>query len=472
MFEPITLSHKNVGFKDDFKTVDKMSRLINSLGVEIISKKINRSGFLDEIATTKKIMLELENLITERFGFNARILVNENTSAGVMNIITKHDDTLYPANARVWGYIKQFLNANCKDNPKCIVNTKKDIRSEDDIVKVLVQQDKNVKAIEKELGSGLLIDFENRKIKNLPEHYVVVFSIDFVSILKELSLTDREMTAVILHEVGHVMTKFYNMNRTYRHVTGLLNRFLENVNTSNNSIDYMKVFAKSELQMEVNDKPETFLIDFAANMMIKSNSDDVVSATDAEHQADVFATGFGLSFELSSAVVKLNKYYRQNEFAIVLYSALYVASIVSIIAIIISGAAAAGLAFTASFIYVLMVTVLGKQIESIVNKKSSEKTYDELPRRIKRIRNELIKNMEKMDSLTRSRNLEELLLIEDMIVTSTKGQKFVSKLFDNLPWTKGKTNHRALLEILEDLQANDIAVARAMLLNELKNNKR
>ncbi len=469
---PSMLSYKEIGFTDNFGFVPKASALINGLRREIITHKIARSIHLDTIASTKEIIVKFENLIHERFGFNNRILVNNIGIASVINVTSRHDHTLYPNNSKLWTHIKEYLNENCSDNPSCIIGDKSNL-SKTNMLSILKQQDINVNNIEAELGKGLKIDFKNRKILNLPESYVVIFDFDFVKFLMDSKMEDEELVAIILHEIGHVMEVFFNLNRTSINASGVLRTFLYNVNSETNSISSMRVYARENLGLDSKDTDDkTFIIDFAAVVMMRNNKHDVISYSDAEHLSDMFASGFGLSFQLGTALKKLNDETRRQKAMVWIFAGIFTGLTLGILGALIAGASGALVGFSYGFLYSIITSTLGGVIGTLTEGGSTGRTYDNIDRRLYRIRNQMVINLNVggYSAEQKAVIIKEIDILEGMVM-EVHHSKIIPKIYDKLPWKSGKANHRALIEAIEDIQSNSIIIAREKIMLELNKKK-
>jgi len=241
-----------------------------------------------ELEEIKKL---LENAISSRFGFNVGIMY-----------------------APTFGIIPIF---NTEIRPSILKNLKKTKTISKTVYKNFI---KNIKKfIEFSKKNMLILDLEKARIENMPKDIKLTMLFDFDAVANNPipqeymitheimgQLTPKEVTAVLLHEIGHVFTllEMYNM---VNHVTI---RLLEALFT-NNKKEIKKlglVFDKDnpEYVKRKENKEFIFRIVEEADKKLKDIrlSKEGTEANDSEYEADAFAVRFGYGKYLLSALVK------------------------------------------------------------------------------------------------------------------------------------------------------------------------
>lgn len=338
---------------------------------------------------------------------------------------------------------------------------------------VVIKYIENIESITKVMKTdGIVVDTKKAKIHGLPDDYKVSMLADFRAFYV-FDLSVREVVAIMMHELGHLFT---HIEYSYRQVDAtavLLDTLHTNIKQKNkNYKEALKIAFEYATGNKLDEKFKS-LDTVPATVYAITNFDksivesSVHSFTDSEQLADQFATQFGLGTELTSALSKLNRtstdilymsiyFYRTSK------AMLCIILVMGIILMLLGfGLVALGVAALLTIFNVLLTYVLNFLFRRSYT--TFEMTYDEIKRRLHRIRNDAIR-------IIRTSNLEkeasEALLyqidyIAEEMENVTNERKSIiekvlisfSKHFNNLH--NVKTTER----LLEDLQENNLHVA-------------
>lgn len=141
------------------------------------------------------------------------------------------------------------------------------------------------------------------------KHYLII---DFV-LMQSLGITPMELTAIIMHELGHAfdgLEEHYRISRTNRAIYDIL------IDLNNNKVDnakykYRHFFSKEYFDKsttDVKDVREDFATELAHTYLGEIGSQlqhNKYNETNYENMSDTFATRFGLGKDLVSALDKL-----------------------------------------------------------------------------------------------------------------------------------------------------------------------
>ena len=157
---------------------------------------------------------------------------------------------------------------------------------------------------------GIRLDVKNGKILGrFAKECFIYVSVDFVSFFNKRAVTDKEVLAIMLHEVGHNFFRLETASKIYADVFLLNNVIIENYEKSPTEI--LNIFYKeAKMEKDKDAKPKnvaSVVISAAADILTgqKRGKNDTRLATTNEQYADEFAGRFGLSSELISGLNKV-----------------------------------------------------------------------------------------------------------------------------------------------------------------------
>ena len=485
----IDLKTEMIDIQRDDAEIAQFERVVG----ELITS-VKQEGYTDynkayNNPSIRNLVHQMEQIIANRFGFPSVVIVPDdtftwwntapkhvnNTIVGNINGIVdawKTDIRDYEAMFREY---EESTNDMTMSNPDVMSSNIEEVKA----LALCRGALDSINAITKELNSfGIVVDRKNAKFKNLPKDYVVYLSCDIVN---SVGMTAREFTAVMIHEIGHA---FSGLEYTYRSVNNtsvLLDTFLENVQNRNKSVkeslliayktayspsDVDQIKDKNTLSLYIHIMTTTFRYTMGSMTpsQIHNNNDD-------EALADQFAGRFGYGDDLAKGVIKGRVKYHNG-----IYGSILCAAVISLL-VAVAGILIPGLLFVFAFISgVLLGYVLWEGYRIFFEWGEYRWSgYDDFNRRMKRIRNELVRQIRHYKDQpaivkTILKQIEELDGIEKLANTAIGQNLFnkfrspISKILDLISSPRRKAiSIKHVEQIQEDLNANELYVASAKL---------
>lgn len=363
---PVALETIDYQYKDSFP--NEVEKLVSSIYSDIEKKTYEDTAKLVGESYDVK---SLEKLFMSRLGLNVKF--------------SPYLDIVSPA-AIIPFFSDYFRNVNEPDGIVFGVKLKKAIAEFENIHK---EREKMLKAIHNRKG------FVNTKLAKVGGYLSDVrhtLIIDFFS-LCNYRLTSGEVTAVILHELGHAFNGLEDHNKletTNRAILDVLNdiydKKVEHVDYVFKNKATQKEFenasmSNSKVQMDFCSEVANEYLGVVKTQMMNGKYDE----TNFENMADSFATRFGRGRDL---VTGLDKIYRATGQVLPNSKGLYLA-ILTIESLLLAG-------------LFLTVPVLGAMVFTIYmvgffTAGSDTMTYDFPIDRYNRVRNTLINGMKRLD---------------------------------------------------------------------------
>jgi len=249
------------------------------------------------------------------------------------------------------------------------------------------------------------VDLKKAKVYGLPKNLKAILYIGFDTVFKDKSMTDKEIAAVLLHELGHDFTFLYYNNKNIHMSVTLTEQILKTLNNPPETKQEIKS-ATDRFKQIVEDYKK--YMDELGN--ISEFHQETFKVRDVEIEADSFATRFGLGAELASGLQKLVKpilYYTPKIMLMML-----IANSVLLIEILVSAilkgnitfllASIKGLLIYTTIFIIVFLILLGLFMTVLGYANKDKFTYEKLYDRIARIKREYIKvlrleNMRKED---------------------------------------------------------------------------
>jgi hypothetical protein len=414
----------------------------------------------------------INKLIYERFGLPIRHIYAENTPYAVLTISPLAGSPIKETNNDYESIMKEFnsIAGKCSITPDeseeqsedCVFKEPEEMSNvRTDYSSVLFNALKSFNEIEQTMNTkGVVVDLAKAKIENLPIDYSITVLTDIKELFK-YSLTPLELTAILLHEIGHVFTHIEQTYRSVRTTTQLAEALNSESFDSKTKAEKMKLVYGKVLDGDVNDlqdvndkKMMVLTIDKYIEKQKTLHNNDGHSYTDSESLADQFVAKFGLGHSLSSALVKIH---RKTFIRITpLPSQLLRLGLLTIMLFTMKM-----LAFLLIHILVIsLMTTIYTQV--FLSTESGEHTYDNNVKRVERVKYELIKILRTAE-LTRT---EKKKLVNDISATEStiKNMYFYSNkrtsLLDKfLTKNRQQINHKILEEKFEKMINNDLHLA-------------
>lgn len=316
---------------------------------------------------------------------------------------------------------------------------------------------------------GVELDLKRAKIVKAPKGMKFYISIDWYSLGHTYKMSEREIAAVMLHEIGHCWTHIEYAYKVFSSVQILSDVIREEYSKRNKTpTDAIKIFYnKTKLeQTKTSGRSLTEVTIVAYTDILRGSTQGLYgnhSTIDSEQQADEFSSRFGLGGDLSSALDKLglSSWYDRSldPFYATSIFLPFIACVTASIAIQapLIGLAAGGLG-------ALMLFALGGYTLSILYDKDYPITYDDAYRRYKRIRNATIRRLNTVtDNEVRSEVLHQIDVIDKIYVDIKRDtdSSFFKKLSNFFHSGKRAYDETVVDEIIEDLTANELILASA-----------
>ena len=291
-------------------------------------------------------------------------------------------------------------------------------------------------------------------------------------------LTVQEITAVLLHELGH---GFYACEYSNRLDTN--NQVLANVSEEMFSKKENKdlVYIYKELKKINEDVKESDIEDIinGKNIIpsltffkivigsVKSNiSNDKYNETSFEQLADNFSNRFGYGRPLVSGLQKIIGYSRGLEYALLITTTIqFLINLKDIFKILLLTIATPTATLILTLVYLIFLFLV---VMFFIGEGRKDYTYDNIIRRYKRIRNDIVEELK-----DQSLNKESVTLITDtiseidkvllnMILPENVYKKITDIVLPHHYKAKGSINEQ---QLMEDLISNDIFIKSIQLKN-------
>lgn len=323
--------------------------------------------------------------------------------------------------------------------------------------------------LDKMQKDGLELDLKRAKVVKGPKNLRFYINIDWYGLGNTYKMSDDEIVAVILHEIGHCWTHMEYAYKVFSSVQ-ILNDVLreEYSKRGKTPTETIKIFYnKSKVTpTKTKSKDMVELSIVAYQDIIRGSTVGLFSnhtTTDSEQQADEFSSRFGMGQYLVTALDKLGLSPLYDRSMMPIYPALAFAPLLLTIAlnvlffnpmfVLTMGAISAG-------IFLLVGTIIGINLYD----KDTFITYDDAYRRYKRIKNATIRRLNVIEEKDIKEEILRQLDAIDSIYLQIKedtDKSFFRKLSN---WFhKGNRDWDELMvdEMIEDLVANDLITASA-----------
>jgi len=319
------------------------------------------------------------------------------------------------------------------------------------------------------------VDSAKAKVGGIYGEYVNPVYISFIALFN-MGMSSSEVTAIILHELGHA---FYVCEYADRLESN--NQILANVarQLHSNKADKNMTHIFKELK-SINDEITEEDVDALVNgtrvvagvkwfkllvgSVDKQLSQDKYDETSFEQLADNFASRFKYGRSLITGLDKLSKAYSAPEKSRGMR--IYLMTLEAIYFVysgMLMGSIALG--FT-MFLPFVMGALLFSLALSIAGEKNIDYTYDSLRVRYKRIRNEMVELLKSDDLETKEiKTILESIRISDRTIEETGKYKSIFNMLANflIPSNRKAKNSIVEQQVLEELAFNDLFIKSAEL---------
>jgi hypothetical protein len=473
--------------KDNTLSVEMIDPQLNDYIVPLLESNIAdiRKAFNEYgISSTKEffnnkhcypLISRLDTNIKKRFGLKTTHVSTNSSNYSIFTAPPKSFNVLNSDIVQYYDYIKEYF-----ENKTTKPETTNDIKHESQYESILNNWMTSVDKLEKILETkGVIVDLHKAVIHGLPDDYTLYMFGDFHYLINDLKLSDREIVAIIMHEIGHGFTHIEYSYRSVKNTAVLVDTLKDNILNKNKShrdaliIAYETAF-KDKLTPE--ESKNVISVSIAVmNKYIRNSaymSESPHAYTDSEQVADQFAGRFGLSADLAVALSHItgSNGFGMDETTLILFiysgmMMIYVIMSLGVIGIPI----VIGTAIIGYFIGYMITTILNAFI--FKGDTSAAYTYDDNKRRMIRIKNELVRQLRISDLPKEDigRFLSSIKTVEDLINLAPENKK---KLMDKIYIFFSKDaklfqQTKYAEQLIEDLLENDLHVAAAKI-NQLK----
>jgi len=421
----------------------------------------------------KPYINQLEAMILKRFGFKVKYIYNEGSGMGVLPVLPKNYNTL---NRDIVHNHNDIIKALQELKDQGYDTSKKEDHDitdmENDQLAIYSNWSSSINKLDDAMGKdGVYIDLRKAYVSNMNKDYTIYLFSDLEQLTDDLDMSAEELTAITLHEIGHIFTHLEYSYRSVNNVANIIDTINENMHKKNKSYkETIKISYVNDLEGDVKDIDSSNAVTMTLAYFDKfirytlNMSESDYSATDSEQLADQFATRFGVGPYLSTALLKIESF---NPIKIYIMQSIIVLSIGLLLGLLVNMAVAAG--FVGG---IALLTILGIIISAIVNTITSiitfgnvkDRTYDAPYERLKRIKLDMIKqlrgsNLSKADIKALLGKIDNIVDIMKIMPTEKDELSLIDKFMRNT--TKGKrlVSLKEMDQAVEELLNNDLHVA-------------
>jgi len=428
----------------------------------------------------KPLIIDLDNVLSKRFGINYTHTFSTGSGYAVWTIPPKNQNILNKNIVEMSEAVDEYTKGQNDENTN--TNSKNIHNADTQIKQIMYKWHKSMEALEKTMNTtGVRIDLEKAVIHGLPKEYEIFITCDLNIMINEIGLDAKELTAVLLHEIGHSFTHIEYSYRSMTNTSVLIDTINDSVNKNKSYKETLVLIYEDVLDGKrgdldgANDITATIKI---VDEYLKTSVGMIPTphgGTDSEQLADQFSGRFGLGPELISGLNKMNKRFpEQSDFMINLVISIITATFSFVIGLLIAGGLSGGLFLAlVSFTTVMVVGFLTSFFNSILTNGgvNDAKTYDNSKQRLVRIKNEMIRRIrtENVDKKIKVAILHELDDVTAIIANTPDPSLPVTDRLIRMVSSSSRrlANMKQIEQITENLMENDLH-ASALRINLLK----
>jgi hypothetical protein len=458
-----TLSTEMIDIQKNDYVVPLLESAIGDLRDKMTEFSINSTKEAFNHKTIYPIIQRIDAILKKRFGFTTRHVSTDTSNYAIFPVPPKSFNVLNDNVEELYTNISEHLEDT---NVKTI-----EVKHDYQINNILSDWKQSIDSLEKTMNTkGVYIDLHHATISGLPDDYVLYMFGDFNFLLNGINLSNREVVAVMMHEIGHGFTHLEYSYRSVKNTGVLVDTMKDNLLNKNKSYRESLVLAYEETfheKLTETEKKNALSATIAVMNKYVANStymgDSIHAYTDSEQAADQFSGRFGLGAELVSALKAITDKYGSfgflaGQFALPLVAIL---TYYAVLVLITGGLAVLG---NIAIVTIGVITLLNL-IVAIFTKGGTTipETYDENKRRAIRSRNELVRQL-RLSQLNKTELTAMLGQIEltDKLISKIPADKV--GIFNRLviAMSKDAKLHRDSKyteQLIEDLMENDLYVA-------------
>jgi len=414
-------------------------------------------------------MTELSELLTERFGLPIHLL-HSNALAYVFPITGTFGTIMDINRDEITSYIKEHIGLSCKSGD-CKTKDISKYRDDNFLTNdtIIIKLHNEMKLMNSLFNKGKIeVSRKDAKIYGFMDEakklkMKVPIGIN-IGALIDLGATDRQIAAIILHEVGHQFSYIdYAANLTKTAVSPLQSL----TDNKSSKVKKRKIIIEEFGDLVDNDENKLHELPVKIFNSLIPNKNNSTAFFNSEITADQFASRFGYGEEV---VMALNNFHfsseRESPIIDILLALLAIAMLIAII--IYSGSVL--LMFNA--VLVLVPTAIGL-LFTVVSSGMGLNLIDEHEQsyaRTRRIKLEMIRMMRTSKEMPKSlkKTIEDIISLDNYLVETAKDKEFSSLL---ISWLAGESKERGYHELYqrtEQLMENDLHINVAKIKNRRK----
>lgn len=394
---------------------DQLNDPIVSLLIEEFSKIISHGKAQNyrtakayfESDVTLKCFENIDKALTKRFGMKFKHVSTEYSLYAVLTNSIRNNSINKDFEDNFEEIKKEVKVILSKKNENDLKSTD-EINSDKDYSDIMYRYKKSIDSLISKAGmDGVTIDLENAKIIGLPNDFVNFLFISPNLLINYLGLTAEEITACLLHEVGHAYTHIEYSARSLQTVSVLIDTINANRGKKKDifKIIYTDALKKDPKDLNGNQQAVIYrVIEESFKSILSINNNDT-SNSDSEHLADQFSSKFGMGLHLTTGLNKMHKSgYELNNITIgsAISTIISLAAFFLFLKYIISISIVLELLIiTIFYMIILAISIIVIFILNIIfndNKgKVNTGTYDSDIRRIERLKNNVIRQLRTLD---------------------------------------------------------------------------
>ena len=427
--------------------------------------------------TNEQAIHNIDLYIKERFGFESQHIFRNFTPYCVLPPSFEHNNSLKNNIEEFNKHIGKLLKYRTVDK-----NAKVKSLEGQDAINALDNYLTSCKDLTKQVTEKpIFVDLRNAKLLNLPKNFKVFIAADLHACIHVLKFTAEELTAVLLHEIGHLFTFIEYSNRVANTTQVLIDTVRDLTLRQNKGaketlrIVYEKtntVSVPPEFKNMSTVKAALFVVDKTINRNVGIQNHNSI---DSEQLADQFSGKFGMGNHLATALAKspgengLGNYLHFLNY--VSADAYFLYALVSVILIVCSGVF--GLAVMALLVATTLVSHLCSYIIYRLFRSDTvtgKMTYDDIRRRIVRIKNESVRLLQAdLPKENKEQILNGIKIIESRLDNMKEVDiGFLEKIelyFDK--YGSLRVESKRIEQHVEDLMSNELHIGTAFL-NKIK----
>jgi len=420
----------------------------------------------------KKEIEDLDTAISKRFGLPYQHIYDSCGGYAIFTVNQGINNAIAPYREYVMSGIEETVSY-CKNSGECgEVKKSKQVKGIDtnaDYFTVLTNLLDTTKKIKDTLNTkSIHVDYDKAIVKNFPKDTVIYVMGDLHELLIELDCTPRQLSAVLMHEIGHSFTHISYSYRQIEQTSVLMDTFINNMRKDKSTRESLVLSAKEAYGKDIEGSDIHVFTELTSVIMENINDDNVYGSIDSEQLADQFAVRFGLGGDLAIGLDKLISNSTGGNIFLGLVVTLIQVFLMALLAtfnIVMAGIVTIVSIVLGLIAYITTILIVGVD--------SSARTYDITETRFKRMKFDMIRQLREsgLDKKLIKQTIEDVDKVDRILQTYINTKSVIGSISDVLPWNINKFTYTRAQKELEELSENQLHVGKAkleLLLGEMK----